>query len=244
MGFTYASSVPIEGEPEQNKRGRARHITFDHLAAALGIKAGTAQNYGFPGDVFELVHRVTGAWRRRSRQLGRLELSEWLAENGVAGRDEWEKRWPRLHLWRCGAPRCRKITLGAPGVCWDHGVVPQWRFTETGLFALRLGSEFVPLHRVITGAAPGTLVVPRDNNPWNNRPDNLLVVESLPTHTQHPRRETEKNVSTLCCSQTPPQIGWDPKENAVRCHACGKRFSPIDGASLTVIDRTEEICGL
>ena len=225
-----------EIERATSVRGRTRYLTHEDLAEAMGIKIESSQNRGFPRSVTELVARVAGRWRRTSRQLSQVERAAWLRENGVGTPDDWANRYPRLKLYRCGVPRCNAVVLGAPGTCWDHGTAPLWTFSDAGLFQLRIGAGFEPLHHVMINAPRDALVIYRDGNPWNNRPANLERVTSKNLPKPPTARKNSETGVTICCDHRPPAIGWDDNESAVRCNACGKRWAPVGGATLNLAD--------
>lgn len=236
MGLIFTTSVPDaedENAPCKRGRGRAKFLTYEDLASELGITPDSARARGFPSSVSELIKLVVGKWGRRSRRLNRLERAKWLATEGAGSPSDWDHRFPRLDLFHCGAPRCDEILLGAPGMCWSHGLPPLWAFTDGGLFSLRVGPKYVPLHRLIATASRSAVVLFRDGNPWNNRARNLQIVGE-PSHATDMIDSKSSSETVLCCDAMPPAVHWDPFARALSCSACGKRYEPVRGGTLNL----------
>jgi len=114
----------------------------------------------------------------------------------------WANRWPLFQLYRCSNPDCEELLLG-PGACGRCGgdKRPQLKLGADGHIQVLVGTDYIPLHRLIAQTPRGQHTHHRDGNPWNNRWSNL---ESLPPE-EHEARHLGSVLSARVLPNQPPR---------------------------------------
>jgi hypothetical protein len=165
-----------EGTPGANKKrsGPTRLWAFGYgtLAKLFGVKEVEARRMVAKKQLKpEDLEAVCKEWASRS-EVGRLPV--WEPEDvwDQSDLERWEKRWPRVEMWRCGAPECNTVLLERGLLCEEHGGEGGLRFDSEDFVCLG-GTR---LHHLIAGK--GVEVRHKDGNKWNNHPSNLEVVKS------------------------------------------------------------------
>lgn len=154
------------------ERGPAHLFTFDELAeAAIESPATTRSRLRTTTDARTAALYITEALAKRSIQLTDVEAVQALA--GAATPEEWQKRWPRFDLYRCGFPSCPAIIL-VPGLCEAHGTRPFAKVVGDH-FVIWTGREYTEMCRVVFGVVDAGAVEHVDRNSWNCHPDNLIA---------------------------------------------------------------------
>lgn len=167
------------------ERGPSRLFTFDDLAVAADESPATTRSkLRTTTDARTAARYIVDALARRSVRLTDDETVQ--ALHGFATLRQWQTRWPRFDLYRCGFPGC-KGTMLQPGLCDQHGgpLQPFAKIIDDH-FTLWTGREYTPICRVIFGVIGSGAVEHIDQNPWNNHPDNLAVPADV--HVRSARR--------------------------------------------------------
>lgn len=136
-----------------------------------------------PADFRSVAQYVTRALARKSELANVLELK---GRMGAQQAKWWENRWPRFELYCCAAPGCKELLFG-PGACAEHGGDrrPTMKFDGSLHIVVLVGKDYMPLHRLVTQAPPGMQTHHRDGNPWNNRWENLEVLDPQEHQDRH-----------------------------------------------------------
>lgn len=167
------------------ERGPSRLFTFDDLAAAADESPATTRSkLRTTTDARTAARYIVDALARRSVRLTDDEAVQ--ALHGAATLKQWQARWPRFDLYRCGFPGCKATAL-QPGLCEQHGgpLQPFAKIVDDH-FMIWTGREYTPICRVIFGVIGTGAVEHVDQNPWNNHPDNLAVPADV--HVRSARR--------------------------------------------------------
>jgi len=170
---------------KHRERGPSRLFTFDDLAVAADeAPATTRSKLRTSTDARTAARYIIDALAGRSVRLSDVEVVQ--ALHGAATLKQWQSRWPRFDLYRCGYPGCAVATM-EPGLCDHHGGPLQPFAKVVGdHFMIWTGREYTPICRVIFGVIGGGAVEHIDQNPWNNHPDNLAVPADV--HVRSARR--------------------------------------------------------
>lgn len=196
MGFDQESEMGLKpGEnprhvlPRHRERGEVLfNYSLKVIAEAANVEYQTVrkavtQKLLDPKDMRSVAQYVARALVRKSAPMNAVELKGKMGPKQAAW---WENRWPKFELYCCAAPGCSALLFG-PGACAEHGGDrrPTVRFDSDFHIVILVGKDYVPLHRFITQAPPGMQTHHRDGNPWNNRWENLEVLEPLEHQDRH-----------------------------------------------------------
>lgn len=180
---------PRDHIPGHRERGPKRYeYTYHDLAKRLDVSLSTVQNHqpSTPEALARLVHRQQV--RQYSMPLAPEAIEAVIGEGKLL---LWEARWPAFQLWVCGG--CQRAVLFSKGLCEAcGGGKPAVAFDAHGYIALRVGPKYVPYHRLVCSCPPGCDVHHDDGNKWNNRPGNLVAVDSGGHWVEHQYRDGER----------------------------------------------------
>lgn len=176
--------------PNHHERGPRRFsYTYEDIAAAATLSPNTVKAYACASifdardlrsvSAFIQRHAAAAARKVRDDELSRL----------FAQRDArlWLSRWPRFDLYWCIFSGCAEACF-EPGGCFKHGGSPRpfAKFSSVDKYILLLvDQKHVPYHRLVVNAPRALHVHHRDENRWNNRPENLLVLTPEEHMKQH-----------------------------------------------------------
>lgn len=119
-----------------------------------------------------IISSVVRLWERRNRILDPSD-TDLFSESELL---LWDRRYPRVELYRCIFPGCATIQLSR-GLCRIHcGSVQGLSLNEKRYMCIRTGNRQIPLHQVIANPPKGMHVHHIDLNKWNNHPDNLAIL--------------------------------------------------------------------
>lgn len=171
---------PRDHIPRHRERGPKRYeYTYHGLAKRLGVSLSTVQGHrpSTPEALARLVHRQQV--RMHARPLSHIAIGELIGEGKLP---QWRNRWPRFELWWCGG--CQSEVLFTKGLCEScGGGKPMMKFDSDFYFLVRVRRTYVPFHQLVL---PTEFVVHHeDGNKWNNRPDNLVAMDSAGHLEQH-----------------------------------------------------------
>jgi hypothetical protein len=152
--------------------GRFR-FSYKDIADVCGRTLNTVRSdLRLSSSVESIAAYVIGGLIRRSTRLSDQQVASALG----CSLEQWQARWPRFVICRCGWPGCDQLLL-EPSVCRTHGgSLDPFAVVEDNHVKLRVGSSYVPICHIVFGAPRDLQVTHRDGNDWNNRPDNLEVV--------------------------------------------------------------------
>lgn len=205
---------PRRALPNHEERGPVPYnYTLQQVAEAAGVNYQTVRKAVSDGrldpeNLRSVAGYIQGALTRKSKPLS----EEALGLLPPRLRRWWKNRWPEFELHLCAHPGCQELLFFA-GTCAEHGGdrKPPIRFDSDGHIVVLLGAkgEYIPLHRLITQAEPGSGLQThhRDGNSWNNRWSNL---ESL-TPEEHQDRHVGGILSADVVKKQPKRkpFAWE-----------------------------------
>lgn len=136
-----------------------------------------------PDDLRSISSYINSALARKSKTVAGPEIQASLPPQQ---KKWWKARWPKFLLYRCAQPECSQLLFG-PGACAEHGGDrrPAIKFDGDWHIVLLVSDDYVPLHRLIAQTPKGQHTHHRDGNPWNNRWENLEVLDPKEHESRH-----------------------------------------------------------